>query len=79
MQHYHIREGDKFFFIDGEFDMNNICPENAFTVEQIVELNDNGIIYSDGGRLTADDWDKVWVLREDGIVKQLKQLKQQES
>lgn len=53
--------------------MNNLREENAFTVEKIVELNDKGIVYSDGGQLTADDWDKIWVLRSNGIVQQLKQ------
>ena len=73
MPRYNLRQGDRYFFINGEFNLNNLKEENAFTVEKIVKLNDNGVIYSDGGHLISDDWDKVWVLRKDGVVQQLKQ------
>jgi len=74
MPRYELRQGDKYFFINGEFNVNNLKEENAFTVDKIVKLHDNGVIYSDGGQLLADDWDKVWVLRDNGHVQQLRQV-----
>ena len=74
MPRYELKKGDKYFFFpNNEFDPKILVKENAFTVEEIEQLDDSGIIYSNGGFLDRSDWDKVWVLRDDGIVQQLKQ------
>lgn len=71
MIQYNIKKGDRYFFINGEFCLENIKVENAFTVEDIKEINDTCIVFSDGGHLLDCDFDKIWVLRNNGLVEQL--------